>query len=240
VPRSAPAAPWREDPLTRTRVDQIPSGTRRLAWLRAVVAVLAVAGLAALLVTGTPRAARPTWMPGQSPGTPHAGGTPSQVPPPPTAAPGAGTSALPAGWHWYRDRTGFTVAVPDGWAVSRRGSIVYFRAPDGSRLLGIDQTDQPQPDPVADWTGKEQYRVAHGDFPGYQRIKIAPVDYFVKAADWEFTYLRGGRRVHVVNRGVITSAHQAYGFWWQTADSSFAANLADFRTVTASFQPRAA
>src|SRR5439155_1115484 len=83
--------------------------------------------------------------------------------------------------------------------------------------------DQPKPDPVADWRTQEAYRVAHGDFPGYHRIRIAPVSYFVKAADWEFSYTRRGARTRVVNRGFITSAHQAYGLWWQVPDDAWAA-----------------
>ncbi|MEN3309147.1 MAG: eukaryotic-like serine/threonine-protein kinase [Micromonosporaceae bacterium] len=249
--RTGPPGPWTEQPVTRTQVEPVPPAPaaavprRRRAWRNAVVALLAVAGLAALLLAVAPHT-RATWTPGHARTTPGAAtpGASRDASPPgasaPASPPDTGGPALPQGWHRYRDRTGFSVAVPDGWTVSRRGSIVYFRDPGGSRLLGIDQTDQPQPDPVADWTGKERYRVANGDFPGYQRVKIAPVPYFVKAADWEFTYLRNGQRTHVVNRGVITSPHQAYGFWWQTADSDWSANLPGFRIVTTSFQPRSA
>jgi hypothetical protein len=116
--------------------------------------------------------------------------------------------------------------------------MVYFREPHDSRQLGIDQRTDPQWNPVADWTSQEQYRVSHGDFPAYQRIHILPVDYFLKAADWEFRYTAGGVRMHVLNRGAITSAHQAYGFWWQTPDAQWNASLPYLRTVMASFQPR--
>jgi eukaryotic-like serine/threonine-protein kinase len=249
--QEAPPEPTDRPTLTRTRARRepgpgSPAGTRsrRVRWVAVLAALLAVAGLGALAaVYLLPRHGTGSWRAGHAPAT-H--GTAAARPPVPTPAPPTtgGASAtgtgLPQGWHRYRDYTGFSVAVPDGWTTYRRGSIVYFRDPNGSRLLGVDQTGQPQPDPVADWTGKEGYRVAHGDFPGYQRIRIAPVDYFTKAADWEFTYTSRGRRVHVVNRGVITSPHQAYGFWWQTPDSDWAANLANFRIVTTSFQPRAA
>jgi hypothetical protein len=174
-------------------------------------------------------------------------GTPSPVPassaPSPTPAatgPSAAPSgaALPAGWHWYHDQTDFTVAVPDGWTVSRRNGIVYFNDPSSGRLLGIDQTDQPQPDPVADWTRQSQYRVAHGDFPGYQQIKIAPVSYHLAAADWEFTYDNNGVRTHVINRGAVFGQHQAYGFYWSTPDTVWTANLPNFDLITSTFQGR--
>ncbi len=131
------------------------------------------------------------------------------------------------------------MAVPDGWRVSRAGSIVYFHEPNGQRLLGIDQTNTPKPDPVADWTTQEQFRVARGDFPGYQRIRIDPVDYHLKAADWEFTYDSDGVRTHVVNRGAIFAPDLAYGFYWSTPDQDWAANLANFGLITSTFRGRA-
>jgi hypothetical protein len=168
--------------------------------------------------------------------------TPSATPPAtstsPSPAAGPPALVLPAGWHRYTDRTGFSVAVPDGWAISRQVSIVYFSEGGGGRLLGIDQTNQPQPDPVADWQAKESYRVAHGDFPSYQRVRLEAVDYFIKAADWEFTYNdSGGARRHVNNRGFITSPHQAYGMWWSTLDKDWDRYHPDLELIERSFQP---
>jgi eukaryotic-like serine/threonine-protein kinase len=152
--------------------------------------------------------------------------------------PGARTpgAALPAGWHYVTDPTGFTVAVPDGWTRSTRDGIVYYRDPAGGRLLGIDQTNQPKPDPVADWQTQKARRVPAGDFPGYQDIGIRPVAYHVKAADWEFTYNGRNGRLHVINRGAIFNDHQAYGFYWETPDSQWAANLPNFDLITRTFQ----
>jgi eukaryotic-like serine/threonine-protein kinase len=166
---------------------------------------------------------------------PSATSTSSPAAPRPTAN---GNSALPQGWRFYQDRTGFGVAVPEGWTVSRRGSMVYFREPGGSRLLGIDQSDRPKSDPVADWEQQEARRVAAGDWNDYRRVRIVPVKYFVKAADWEFTYRSGGGRTHVVNRGFVTSPHQAYAIYWSTPDSQWSANLDDFRLIAESFRPR--
>jgi hypothetical protein len=69
--------------------------------------------------------------------------------------------------------------VPAGWRRSREGSIVYVRDSWTGRVLGIDQTDKPQWDPVADWRGKASYLVSRGDFPGYHEIRIVP--YFLNA-----------------------------------------------------------
>ncbi|BCB79945.1 hypothetical protein GCM10022251_08660 [Phytohabitans flavus] len=161
------------------------------------------------------------------------------APPSPSVSASAttGNTTLPAGWRMYTDRTGFSVAVPEGWSMSREGTMVFFRERSGEgRVLGIDQTDQPKPDPVADWT--QQERARRGNYSAYQRVKIAAVDYFDKAADWEWTYTsRNGNRLHVVNRGFITSPKQAYGIYWSTLDSSWAANQQNLALVLESFRP---
>jgi serine/threonine protein kinase len=154
----------------------------------------------------------------------------------PVGAASGGRPSLPGGWIDYHDPTGFSVYVPKGWTRSRQGSIVYFRG--AGRVLGIDQTTHPNMNPVADWRGKADYRVAHGDFPGYHEIDIKPVVYFVKAADWEFTFDGARARQHVNNRGVVVNDHQAYGFYWQTPDASWATAYPDLQLVFRSFRPR--
>jgi hypothetical protein len=129
------------------------------------------------------------------------------------------------------------VYVPKGWKRSKKGTMVYFRAPRGGRTLGIDQTTKPAPDPVADWRGKADYRVSRGDFPGYDEIRIVSVRYWREAADWEFTF-NGSTRQHVNNRGFVVSKSQAYGLWWQTSDADWADARADLDLIFASFRPK--
>jgi hypothetical protein len=148
---------------------------------------------------------------------------------------GGGRPPLPAGWKEYRDSTGFSVYVPEGWARSQRGTIVYFRK-DG-KILGIDQTDDPRPDPVKDWRTQSRNRVEGGDFVNYQEVGIRAVDYFRKAADWEFLHTRDGVRKHVNNRGTVVADDKAYGFYWQTRDSEWAEAQDDLQLVFDSFVP---
>jgi serine/threonine protein kinase len=194
--------------------------------------------------TDTTRSAQPSAT-GSSRST-----TPSNPPPktqptqPPTARPSSppsrrptagGSATLPAGFERYRDRSGFSLAVPSGWDVTRQSGRVYFREPDGSRLLIIDQTDDPKPDPVADWEQQEQAR--RDGYPDYRRIRIGPVDYFQKAADWEFTYAGRSGRVHVLIRGTITNPQQAYGIYWSTPDGRWQESLRYWQTFTETFRP---
>jgi hypothetical protein len=127
------------------------------------------------------------------------------------------------------------VAVPDNWTIRRDSGRVYFREPGGSRLLLIDQTDEPKADPVADWRQQEQARRA--GYPEYRRVRLEAVDYFEKAADWEFTYAVRGGRQHVLNRGVVTSPRQAYGIYWSTPENQWAESRSMLDTITRSFRP---
>jgi hypothetical protein len=216
-------------------------------WLFAAgIAVLAVLALLIVVTSGggparkpqapaaKPTAAATSGAPAApvAPSTPAAAGPSQQQPTPPPATP-----ALPEGWQMYTDPTGFSVAAPVGWNVSVEGTIRYFRDPNGGRVFGIDQSNQPNMDPVGDWTNQERQR-AGGFYRGYQRIRIEPVNYFVACADWEFTYDQGGTRAHVINRGVVTSDHQAYGIWWSTPDSSWQDNYKYFELITRTFKPK--
>ena len=125
--------------------------------------------------------------------------------------------------------------MPSDWTVDRQGQRVYFREPDGSRFLLIDQTDEPKDDPVADWTQQEKSR--SGQYRAYQRIGITAVDYFQKAADWEFTYAGRNGRLHVLNRGAVTSEDQAYAIYWSTPESQWQDSLRDFEVFTRTFRP---
>lgn len=222
--------------------------SRRRLLILAAIALLVVVGVLATWLAVRPT--RETARPPATSAAPTTSATPSAKPSPSasaratTTAPTAPTSAratgqsrpaLPAGWRDYHDPTGFSVYVPAGWTKSQKGSIVYFRG--GGRVLGIDQTDHPKSDPVADWRSQSSYRVSHGDFPGYHEIRIAKVSYFRVAADWEFTFDGGSARQHVNNRGVVVSNTRAYGIYWQTRDADWAAARPDLQLVFDSFRP---
>ncbi|MEU4424554.1 protein kinase [Actinoplanes sp. NPDC024001] len=260
VPSKAGNEPAPDEP-SRTRRGVIAGVGALAASIAAAAALLVVAPWrdepeaqrdrpAATGSAGPQNAVRPEGTP--TTGTqqpPNAGAAATTTPPAssaavssaPAAAPSGGAAGgrppLPAGWRDYRDATGFQVYVPTGWTRSKEGSIVYFRG-DG-RVLGIDQTDDPKPDPVADWRGQADYRRSRGDFPNYREIKIESVRYFRTAADWEFTFTRGGVRQHVNNRGVVVSDNKAYGFYWQTRDAEWSAARDDLQLVFDSFRPAA-
>ncbi|MBB2948660.1 serine/threonine protein kinase [Actinoplanes lutulentus] len=227
---------------------------RRLAVLGAAVVVLLTGGLAWAVAgrdsgdsdqQATPPAATaqvtspaapspPASSPTSAPAT-SASAAPS-VSPSVSASAAGERPVLPAGWEEYKDKSGYSVYVPKGWKHTQEGTLDYFRG-DG-KVLGIDQTDTPRSNPVADWRNQRDARVSAGDFPKYDEVKIASVKYFQKAADWEFTFTRNGTRQHVNNRGVVVSSKKAYGFYWQTKDSEWDDSRADLQLVFDSFVPK--
>jgi hypothetical protein len=251
---AAPARPEPQpEPARRHRRGALITGAAAGVVAAAVAVWLAVAPgttnqdrPAAQPTATTTTSAPSTGSTGSTQGGPAVTSAPSGPPPSATATTGTatanGTTArprppLPAGWRDYRDPTGFRVYVPSGWTRSKEGSIVYFRNYRTGQVLGIDQTNKPQWNPVADWRGKADYRVRTGDFPGYHEIHIVAVPYFRKAADWEFTFNGRSARQHVNNRGFVVSNTQAYGIYWQTRDADWAATRKDLQLIFDSFRP---
>ncbi len=241
---AAPSEPWLGQ-LPPTAVSTgVPASRRpRVAVLAGLVALLlVVAGVVTWLAWpdsgGTGDHASGTRTPSHSPGTPS--GVPSSAAPSSPAPSGTGSggqaAVVPAGFHRFTDSDGASLAIPNGWTTSRDGQLLYIRDPNSGRFLMLDRTDQPKPDPVKDW---EQQEVQRKDgWPDYRKIGITRVDYFIDAADWEFTYAGdGGVRVHAVNRGVITSKTQAYGLFWSTTDAQWKSDLRIWQVFTSTFVP---
>ncbi len=145
-------------------------------------------------------------------------------------------AGVPAGFRTYHDTTGFSVAVPAGWQLVRNGTRVDFRDPAGGRFLRIDQTDSPQPDPVADWRRQAAY--VSQRLPGYRTVSITAADYRgYPAADWQFEFGGpGDRRVRVVDRG-FTVDGKGYAIYWSAPAAHWSSSLDDFHTFAQTFRP---
>jgi len=227
------------------------SGPRRSGRPRA--AVLGVAALVVLAAAATAVALFLTSSPQRQASSPPSGSGPppsaSQHPSPgstsqgssstsATAAPGPGNGALPAGFYRFTNSTGFSIGVPNGWHISHVGHYVYIADPDnGGIYLLIDQSDNPKPDPLADWEQQQANR--ESSYQDYHLIRLQSVDYpqAEKAADWEFTYDKNGVPVHVLNRNILANAHHAYALYWSTPESDWNAYFRYFQAFAATFRP---
>jgi hypothetical protein len=145
---------------------------------------------------------------------------------------------LAAGYYRFTNSTGFSIGVPNGWPISHVGHYVYITDPANSGIfLLIDQSDTPNPNPLADWQQQAANRA--GTYPDYHLIRLQSVDYpqAEKAADWEFTYDRNGVLVHILNRNVLANAHHAYALYWSTPESDWNADYHYFQSFSGTFAP---
>jgi hypothetical protein len=218
----------------------------RAAVLGAAALALIAAGATALALALTSSPQRQTASPPagprpSSPASQHAGsGTPSSgsASTSASASPGTGSGAIPAGFYRFANSTGFSIGVPDGWQISHVGHYVYITDPNnGGIFLLIDQSDNPKPDPLADWEQQQANR--ESSYPDYHLIRLEPVSYpqAEKAADWEFTYDKNGVPVHVLNRNILANAHHAYALYWSTPESDWNAYFRYFQAFAATFRP---
>jgi serine/threonine protein kinase len=163
--------------------------------------------------------------------SPGESATPTPSPTPTTSGP----ADIPAGWHKYKDSTGFSIALPKGWkrAEQRYGTQVFFRGPDSHSYLMIDQTDSPHANAKKNWD--DAVPGMSRNFGGYKLIAIKKVDYWKTAADWEFTF--GNGQSHAIDRGFVTGKHHGYAIFWKTASKDWKKKLDMFHTFTATFQP---
>jgi eukaryotic-like serine/threonine-protein kinase len=246
--RAEPDAPGPQDSRPPA-----PSGSQRSRRPRAAVlgaaalAVIAAGAIAlALVLTSSPQRqtasppAGPSSPASQHPGsgTPSSGSASASPSSSASASPGTGSGAVPAGFYRFTNSTGFSIGVPDGWQISHVGHYVYITDPDnGGIFLLIDQSDDPKPNPLADWEQQQANR--ESSYPAYHLIRLESVSYpqAEKAADWEFTYDKNGVPVHVLNRNVLANAHHAYALYWSTPESDWNAYFRYFQAFAATFRP---
>jgi eukaryotic-like serine/threonine-protein kinase len=251
TPAPTTSVPTGPAPARRENGGPEPQPRRTRVLAAAVVLVAAAGAVLGLYVADRPaagspasggpgHAAAPTRSQPAAPGTPRARTQPATATATAKASarPDFGDQAIvPPGYRTYHDPTGFSIAMPDGWNVSRQGHYVYLKPPSGASFLLIDQSDQPQPDPLADWQQQEANRRA--TYAGYHRIRLAAIDYpqAEKAADWEFTYYSSGVLTHVLNRNVLANAQHAYALYWSTPQSDWSADYPIFEILARTFQP---
>ncbi|MDI1460858.1 serine/threonine-protein kinase [Catellatospora sp. KI3] len=220
-----------------TSAVRVGAGRRRWAGVALIAAVVAV-GVSVRLAGGDDPSTTPVAAPtGAGTPTPAAAPAPSAVASSaPTAAPTTPAPAafvLPKGWHTYKGSR-FSIPVPDDWSTDRDGGMILFKEQGGlRRVLGIYQSDESSPEPVAALAEEERQQSKSK----YRRLKLGSVDYRgYRAADWEYLYNTGsGTRVHVLRRGFIASGRY-YTISWYVADDNWQENLRWFNTVADGFK----
>jgi hypothetical protein len=235
-PDTTPVLPTPDPPAAPT---PRPERRIRVVIAAAGAAAVLVATLVALLAGGTgaprPENSAPA-VPAPDPvmGTaacPAAGGTP-----PPVASRRPDWPDLLPGWVWYLDRTGYRIAVPDGWLGYSGTEGRCFREPGDTRWLGV--LPWTGTDPLAHIGTRESDLIAGSAAVGYHRVRIDGIDYYDGAADWEFTFGEpSGVRMHGLVRDFLVAPGKGYTIVWCTRDFDWQPNLDNSRLVLASFNP---
>ncbi|MFB8201584.1 serine/threonine-protein kinase [Kitasatospora purpeofusca] len=183
----------------------------------------------------------PAPAPTAAPVTPVATSTPTPTPTPsatPTPTPTPTGAVVPAGYHEYKDPSGFTIVLPD-W-LQPTGSDANRRTFKGNgSTLRVEWTTTPGASALADWQASEPG--LRGQVSNYQRVQLQSVAYreWTNAADWEWT--NGTPRTHSLNRGFVTGSPAKYGYaiYWTTPDADWSAapNAQARQTAFDTFQP---
>ncbi|MFJ3214306.1 protein kinase [Kitasatospora sp. NPDC086801] len=173
--------------------------------------------------------------PGAAAANPPAAGSPATTP---AQSPTPSGAAVPAGYHEYKDPTGFSVVLPDWLQPAGSENVRRIFKGNGSTLT-IEWTTSPGPSAVADWQDSEPG--LRSKVTNYQRVNLAAINYrqWSNAADWE--WISGTPRMHSLNRGFVTGDPAKYGYaiYWITPDADWG-SPADSQardTAFASFQP---
>lgn len=154
------------------------------------------------------------------------------------AAPVPTGATVPAGYHEYKDPSGFSIVLPDWLQPAGSESIRRTFKGNGSTLK-IEWTTSPGPSAVADW--QESEPGLRGQLTNYQRVALQALTYreWSNAADWEWTF--GSPRMHSLNRGFVTGTPAKYGYaiYWTTPDAEWGspANVQARQTAFDTFQP---
>ncbi len=152
---------------------------------------------------------------------------------PSTAAPEPAPTALPAGYKWYRSKSGFRIAWPSTWVkVGDSRTSVTLCAPGGPPVVTVREWKRSDPDLAAALKREE----TAAELPRYQqlRMEVSPQQ---DSAEWEYTFTDPKMgALHGLERAVIVEG-RAYLIQWRTPAGEWAQNLGMLGTVVDSFRP---
>lgn len=192
--------------------------------------------------TGLAGQHRATRHPSGSHAGPTAAGKRSHRPrsPHPTAHRTEPRATLPSGYQAIQDTTGYSLGLPPGWTKDRKSAerVRYFPpGPPGKEYLEIDRTAQQYSDPLRNIHSFRSHALAEHKFPGLGLNQVSSVRYHgMPAAEWEFTWLDQGQRVHVRDRQFRDRDGGSYAIYWQTSADRWPASLPTLRRVLGTFR----
>ncbi|HUG83417.1 MAG TPA: hypothetical protein VMM13_02585, partial [Euzebya sp.] len=145
---------------------------------------------------------------------------------------------VPEDWVTYEpEEAPYLLAHPPDWTVERLDATrTDISDPGSAAYLRLDWTDDPAPDPVADWEAYEP-QFAEGR-EGYERVRMEPTTFKGEpAALWEYRYARDGVTYHAYNLNVSGGGY-GYALNFQTREEEWAALSPLFSAFAESYRLR--
>lgn len=146
-----------------------------------------------------------------------------------------GEFGLLAGWTYFRDPSGFRLAVPQGWRMSRIGGtatadpssagLLCFRDPTSPRAIAVREHGRINGEPLQLLADGEQAWSDRAQLTDYRRLGLTDAHYDEGAADLEYTYRRGDTVLHGTNR-MLRLSGRVFTLCWLTTDFTWTADRA--------------
>jgi hypothetical protein len=131
-------------------------------------------------------------------------------------------AGLPSGWIWFRDPTGFALALPAGWQRSMSGTVVCFQEPQGDGAFTVDSAALVTRRPLNYFQSQEKA----GRLPGYRRISMDNLLLRRGGADWEYTWRPDSDTVQHERRVLLAvTDRRSYLLKWTTSDAGWTSSL---------------
>ena len=137
---------------------------------------------------------------------------------------------------------GFTVAVPDTWKVSTKGTATLAEAPSGSTFLQIDLTPHTYRNMVVEAHYLAALTQRQGKFPGYRGLGIRAVNIRGgSGAAWQFTWqsptLGRLRALDLVYIASTPAGAQSFALYMSSPEPTWSSSLGAFDEEMRTFRP---
>jgi hypothetical protein len=136
---------------------------------------------------------------------------------------------LLTGWTYFRDASGFRVAVPLAWRMSRIGDLLCFWDPSSPRAIGVLDHGRISGDPLQLLADGERAWRDEAGLAEYRRLSLTDAHFDEGAADLEYTYRNGETVLHGMSR-MLRMDGRVFTLYWLTTDFNWSAErtLLDF------------
>jgi eukaryotic-like serine/threonine-protein kinase len=146
-----------------------------------------------------------------------------------------GEFGLLAGWTYFRDPSGFRLAVPQAWRMSRIGDLLCFRDPSSPRAIGVLDHGRVAGEPLHLLADGERAWRDEARLTDYRRLSLTDAHYDEGAADLEYTYRSGESVLHGMSRMVRLDG-RLFTLYWLTTDFTWSADRALLDFLQPSFE----